>query len=111
MKPLACYSFILFLMIAALSQCSNPDEPGPNGPNEKITDEQRLQILDDLRNKAIQLNNLATAEDRAQFLEWLSAHPHVADAGYAEEDLYAVFNDDRVAFFVRTPLNDSTGRK
>ena len=111
MKPLACYAFIIFLIIAALLRCGNPDEPGPNGPNEKITDEQRLQVLDDLRNKAIELNNLITAEDRAQFLEWLSAHPHVADAGYAEEDLYAVFNDDRVAFFVRTPLNDSTGRK
>ena len=111
MKTIACYSVILLLAIATLIQCSDPEEPGPNNANEKITDEQRLEILDDFRNKAIELNNLVTAEDRAQFLEWLSTHPHIADAGYAEEDVYAVFDDDRVAFFVRTPLNDSTGRK
>ena len=111
MKTLACYSLILLLAVATLLQCSDPEEPGPNNPDQEITVEQRLQILGDLKNKAVELNNLVTAEDRAQFLAWLSTHPHVADAGYAEEDLYAVFNDDRVAFFVRTPLNDSTGRK
>lgn len=112
MKTIRYCSFMLVLTIATLSQCSKPDdEPGPSGPEEQITDEQRLAILDETKTKAIEFNNLSTADDRDAFLEWLSAQPHFSSAGYAEDDLFAVFKDDRVAFFVRTPLNDSTGRK
>lgn len=103
---------MLVLATATLLQCSKPDdEPGPNGPDEQITDEQRLAILEETKTKAIEFNNLSTADDRDAFLEWLLTQPHFSNAGYAEDDLFAVFNDDRVAFFVRTPLNDSTGRR
>lgn len=113
MKTILSYSFVLVSVIA-LSRCSATEDniaPPIGAGNTIITIAERMAVFEACDKKAAELNNLESLEDRLLFLAWLETQAAFSSVGFAEEDLYAVFRDGRVAFFVRTPLDesDSTG--
>ncbi len=103
---------VLMSIVAILLACSGPEEiTPPTGAGDTIiTIEERMAALDRCVAKANELNNLVAMEDRIQMLTWLTTEPEFAVAGFAGDQLYAVFKDDRVLFFLDTPLNETGGR-
>lgn len=111
MKKILAYSLMLIIVISGLTKCSKvEDDPAPNGSIDRtITDEERIEVLRRCESKAAELHNLAGAEDQIQLLTWLLTQPEFSSAGFAGDDLYALFKDERIVFFVNTPLTDDTG--
>jgi len=113
MKKILSYSLAL-ISIIALSYCSVTEDniaPPTGAADTIITIAERMEVFDACNKKSVELNNLENLEDRILFLAWLETQPAFYSVGFAEEDLYAVFQDGRVVFFVHTPLDksDSTG--
>jgi len=111
MKKILAHCLIIIMIIAGLVKCSKiEDDLGPIGSSDTtITDEDRIEVLQRCESKAAELNNLEGVQDRIQFLTWLFTQPAFSSAGFAGEDLYALFTDNRIVFFVTTPLADDIG--
>ena len=100
---------IVSLMFGGCHDPVEKKDQDPKGDGE-ITVEERMTALDRCEAKANELNNLVSPEDRIQMLTWLTTQPEFAMAGFAGEQLFAVFTDDRVLFFLHTPLDETGGR-
>lgn len=111
MKKILSYSLVFVAVIILLSTCTGPDEiiPSRTTDDTVITIQERMEIFDACQKKSAELNNLKTLEDRVKFLAWLGTQPAFHSVGFAGEDLYAVFQDGRVALFVNTPLGEDIG--
>ena len=111
MKKTLSYSLMVVVLIGALIRCDtlNVDPGAILDDDETFTDDERLAVLEACHEKAMELNNLKEEEDKIEFLVWLYGQPEFSDAGFAGADLFAVFKDERIAFFVNTPLTDETG--
>jgi hypothetical protein len=97
----------LFVLFACGSEedekPSNPNNP--NQPVTPLTDETRLAALARCDVKATELNELKSEADQKQFIAWVKQQPEFRTAGLLDgSGTYAVFTDERVAFFVDTPL-------
>jgi hypothetical protein len=111
MKKILSYSLVFFSVIALLSTCTGTEDiiPPISSVDTTITVEDRMEVFEACKKKSVELNNLESVEDRVSFLAWLTTQPAFYSAGFAGEDLYAVFQDGRVVLFVNTPLGDNIG--
>lgn len=112
MKKILSYYLMLVIIVFALVKCDHAEDllnvPGniPNDNDGTLTDDERIAVLDACDVKATALNNLKSINDKVQFIAWLFDEGDFYSAGFAGNDVYAVFNDGRVAFFVNTPKTD-----
>lgn len=85
---------------------SNPNTPNnPNEPGKPITDDARLAALEKCDAKIKELNEITNEADRLQFISWVKQQPEFRTSGQLDgSGVYAVFTDERIAFFVDTPL-------
>lgn len=106
--------YVLLFSLGILCSCgseddqnpANPNNPNnPNEPGKPLTDEARLSALDKCDAKIKELKEMKTAADRTQFISWAKQQPEFRTAGLLDgSGVYAVFTDERLAFFVDTPL-------
>ena len=81
---------IVSLMFGGCHDPVEKKDQDPKGDGE-ITVEERMTALDRCEAKANEHNNLVSPEDRIQMLTWLTTQPEFAMAGFAGEQLFAVF--------------------
>ena len=81
----------------------NPPVPGPpqgGGPILNLTDEQRLQVLNECGVVAKSLGDLKSDAEQQALVTYLKSRGEFVDAGAGEGNVWAYFHDGRLALFI-----------
>ena len=95
-KNLSLSLFLIVIVSLMFPGCDEPADMDKDPAGDEMTVQERMSVLDRCVAKANELNNLVSIEDRMQMLNWLTTEPGFGVAGFAGEQLFAVFKDDRV---------------
>ncbi|MEO5980022.1 MAG: hypothetical protein ABIS36_09705 [Chryseolinea sp.] len=105
-KKIAHFSLLLVVGIIAMTCGESPDvipngQPGPGTPPmTEISDEDRMKVLDEAGKFVELLGDLKSELAQQTLVQWLQTRPEFKEAGISDDDVWASFQDGRLAIFI-----------